>query len=146
MMSNKCALSTLNPMKDTRGMRVKARKCSVDSLAQVRDTVHCHGYSSPGCFDTFLLSHGLAWGMLQSPLDTYNRLMKPSCQPVGRKWEQSKDQILGIVLCAATDGFGKGFDLVNQGMIDNGQYKLTFTLISVVFVLSLLTVPQAISI
>lgn len=42
MMSNKCALSTLNPMKDTRSMRAKARKCSVDSQARVRDTVYCH--------------------------------------------------------------------------------------------------------
>lgn len=77
----------------------------------------------PWIFDTFCLSHGLVWDMLQPLLDTYNWLRKPSCQPVGRKWEQSKDPILGIVLCAATNGCLNGFDLVNQGMIDNGQIR-----------------------
>lgn len=61
---------------------------------------------------------------LDSLLNTYNWAMKPSCQPLSRRWDKTRHALLSIALVAATNRRGRQFDRVAEFLRVQGAEDL----------------------
>lgn len=58
---------------------------------------------------------------VESLMGTFNWAMKPSCQPLFRRWMDTKNPVAGLALSVVLNGYGKSYESV-EGHLLEGEY------------------------